>query len=161
MIDTRTALYRHWNAADDLLYVGISMNVARRTCAHSERSHWYDDIARISVEWFDGRREALEAEAHAIRSERPLWNRRRPKSTERIVYFIEEVDTGLRDGYYTGQEYYSGCDGLVGLLAFWAESRPEHRHKVRAIRSSEARYIGDHSRLWLDAWGPLVMSPRP
>lgn len=67
-------LYRHWDAAGTLLYVGISLSVLHRIASHKSASNWYWDIAQITLETFPSRREALEAEKDAIINERPLFN---------------------------------------------------------------------------------------
>lgn len=69
-----TALYRHFDAAGNLLYVGISLNAVARLYQHSIGAKWFRDIARIEVEWHPSRSAAAAAEIAAIRSERPLHN---------------------------------------------------------------------------------------
>lgn len=70
----RTALYRHFDAQGALLYVGVSLNPFMRLRGHRLRSSWEQRISRISIEWFDTRKQALEAEFFAIRAEAPLHN---------------------------------------------------------------------------------------
>lgn len=70
----RTALYRHFGADGVLLYVGISLNAIARQAAHAMQAHWHQDIARISIEWFESREAALAEELRAIRSEKPRHN---------------------------------------------------------------------------------------
>jgi hypothetical protein len=48
-----TALYRHFNAAGDLLYVGISLSVINRLAGHMASSKWASDIATVKIEYFD------------------------------------------------------------------------------------------------------------
>jgi hypothetical protein len=74
MMDQRTALYRHFRDDGVLLYVGISLSPLVRLCQHRESSRWFDDIARIEVEWLPNRLEAMEAERRAIRTEKPVHN---------------------------------------------------------------------------------------
>ena len=71
----KTTLYRHYNANNDLLYVGVSLNALLRLTQH-ERSgaSWFWDIARIEVQHFDNRGAALHAEAEAIQREAPIYN---------------------------------------------------------------------------------------
>ncbi len=66
-------LYRHYNAAGELLYVGISLNVLTRTSSHRYRE-WFSELARIEVEHYPTRGDAMEAELKAIREESPLFN---------------------------------------------------------------------------------------
>jgi len=68
-------LYRHFDAAGNLLYVGVSATVARRTAAHRGRSHWFPVVARITIERFATVTEAYDAEFAAIKAERPMWNK--------------------------------------------------------------------------------------
>lgn len=70
----RTALYRHWDASGKLLYVGISLSPLSRISKHRDRSHWFNSIACISIQWFDSREQASRAERRAIRRERPRHN---------------------------------------------------------------------------------------
>lgn len=67
-------LYRHFNAEGELLYVGISMSALIRLAGHKYESHWYDQIAMITIENYDTISEAKEAEKVAIRSENPKYN---------------------------------------------------------------------------------------
>lgn len=70
----RTELYRHFDAADRLLYVGISLSTVARLSQHMLGSPWAGEIARITVERFATREEAALAELRAIVEERPLHN---------------------------------------------------------------------------------------
>lgn len=74
----RTALYRHYDKDGVLLYVGISMRVMERLSQHTQdtnRSYWFDQIAIQTIEWFETRAEAIEAERWAIINEKPLYNK--------------------------------------------------------------------------------------
>lgn len=75
---SRTALYRHFDAAGALLYVGISLSTVQRLSQHKQRAGWYDQIASVTIEWHPTREAALTAEAIAIAKEGPLWNVVRP-----------------------------------------------------------------------------------
>lgn len=70
---SKTALYRFW-LDDELLYVGISLNVFARISQHKRDKDWFDQITNITVEHFDTREKALDAEAKAIKSESPKYN---------------------------------------------------------------------------------------
>lgn len=71
---TRTALYRHLDSSGGLLYVGISFSVVRRTGEHRRDRSWWSEVASITLEWFDSREDAIEAERKAIESESPRYN---------------------------------------------------------------------------------------
>lgn len=70
----KTALYRHWNSAGKLLYVGISLKPFERLATHVYGSHWADDVTSVTIEYFDTRADADTAERKAIREERPAHN---------------------------------------------------------------------------------------
>ena len=70
----RTALYRLYNTADELLYVGISSNFGHRWTAHAHVQPWWPEVQRQTVEWYPSRAEALTAETAAIETENPRYN---------------------------------------------------------------------------------------
>ena len=70
-----TDLYRYYDADGRLLYIGISLNAVARATQHRADKHWWNDVARMTVEKIPGdRRHALEVERRAIRDEGPLHN---------------------------------------------------------------------------------------
>lgn len=76
-------LYRFYDAAGQLLYVGITRNLATRWSQHQTEKSWWPAVARKTVVMYGSRREAELAEGRAIRSESPLHNKamgRRDKS---------------------------------------------------------------------------------
>ena len=70
----RTDLYRYYDAAGRLLYVGISFNAIARAIQHRAHKDWWVDVVRMEVEHLPTRADALEAEREAVRLERPLHN---------------------------------------------------------------------------------------
>lgn len=69
----RTALYRFYDAEDELLYVGISKDPKTRWEQHRDKP-WRPDVAMRVVEWFDDRATAEHAERKAIQNEAPRYN---------------------------------------------------------------------------------------
>lgn len=67
-------LYRFYDADGALLYVGISLHAAKRASEHRKDKPWWGDVARMEIEHFASRRQALEAEEAAIKDERPRYN---------------------------------------------------------------------------------------
>lgn len=72
--DGPSAVYRHFDAEGQLLYIGCSTNPGARHQTHRCTSHWALKVATISVQWFENRAAAMEAEAAAISAEAPLHN---------------------------------------------------------------------------------------
>lgn len=69
-----TTLYRFFDQAGALLYVGVAANPLARLNQHAIEKLWIDDVSTITLEHFDTRRAALDAEHAAIRIERPRHN---------------------------------------------------------------------------------------
>jgi predicted GIY-YIG superfamily endonuclease len=78
----RTSLYRHYNSGGELLYIGISLSTIQRLGQHADHSDWFKSIARVTIEHFENRKDALEAERNAIIKERPLHNIYHKKAAE-------------------------------------------------------------------------------
>lgn len=72
-VDVSTALYRFYDADDQLLYVGITHRLPRRVKEHIAKE-WSKATSYIDVEWFETKTKALVAERKAIRSEHPRYN---------------------------------------------------------------------------------------
>jgi hypothetical protein len=70
----QTALYRHWDKDDRLMYVGISLSVFKRLSDHQRTSDWASRIVRVTIEQFPTREDALDAERTAIQFEHPECN---------------------------------------------------------------------------------------
>ncbi|MFE9003161.1 hypothetical protein ACFYOY_13610 [Streptomyces sp. NPDC007875] len=70
----RTALYRLYDEAGALLYIGISHQPEVRFEQHSKLKEWWPCVARREVEWFADRPAAAKAEADAVRAEDPEFN---------------------------------------------------------------------------------------
>jgi hypothetical protein len=70
----RTALYRLYNTADVLLYVGVSDKPLVRWAQHAAEKTWWSEVAKLTLDWHDTRELALEAELRAIGTEHPRHN---------------------------------------------------------------------------------------
>ncbi len=120
-------LYRYFDAEGVLLYVGVSLNAINRLGQHKNNAHWFGDIARVDIEQFETRKNALDAEKKAIIKENPLHNLYRPKvksalpccdqkgdMREVIVYTFKWVDNRhnkkVEDGRGLAKFHAWGCD---------------------------------------------------
>lgn len=85
------AVYRHYDAEDRLLYIGITNDVDLRTRTHAVKSIWHAFAVRAEETWYDTRELALDAERLAIIAELPLFNDRHsmvPRE-EQVRYLVE------------------------------------------------------------------------
>jgi hypothetical protein len=69
-----TTLYRLFDQAGTLLYVGITEHWPARRRSHASAKYWWPEVARTTVEEHPDRDAALLAEARAIRTEQPRHN---------------------------------------------------------------------------------------
>ena len=69
-----TKLYRHFDEHGNLLYVGISNCAIKRFGEHRKSSPWIDLVTTITIQEYDTRAAALEAERIAIEQECPEFN---------------------------------------------------------------------------------------
>lgn len=67
-------VYRAFDRAGRLLYVGCASDVGVRLGSHAKSSPWWIYHDRVESEWFETRQEAEAAEARAIATEHPRWN---------------------------------------------------------------------------------------
>lgn len=67
-------LYRHFDAADVLLYVGVSFSALHRLAQHKENAHWFNRISRVEIQNYPSRAAVLAAERRAILTEGPAHN---------------------------------------------------------------------------------------
>jgi hypothetical protein len=70
----QTWLYRAFDEAGELLYVGITGNVSGRMRTHRRSSPWWDRCNYLELAVFKTRAEAAGAERRAIRNELPRFN---------------------------------------------------------------------------------------
>lgn len=147
----RTALYRHFDAAGQLLYVGISLSAVQRLAQHRLTARWFERIARIEVEWHDSREDAISAEIQAIAGEHPECNIAHASSESNSstailpackplscdTYAIEHRGSGRRDGNYFDR------DDADDQLAWWCATYPQERfHLVVAPAGDLTRPAG-------------------
>lgn len=88
-----TALYFWYDAADVLLYIGITGDLATRQSSHAKRSSWSEFADHSKIRRFPSRPEAEAAEKAAIESERPLFNHVHndtPEARQRLVAYLVE-----------------------------------------------------------------------
>ncbi|MBL0779442.1 GIY-YIG nuclease family protein [Streptomyces albidoflavus] len=68
------ALYRLFDRAGALLYVGIASDPRARWVQHKGDKPWWPDVHRYELEWLLSRGSALQKESRVIAEERPLHN---------------------------------------------------------------------------------------
>jgi hypothetical protein len=77
-MSTPHAVYRYFDSAGRLLYVGMTKRPGTRRTEHKMRSPWFGQMVRESIEWFPDIQTAGVEEQRAIETERPSHNRMLP-----------------------------------------------------------------------------------
>ena len=75
-------LYRIYGTEGELLYIGITRNLATRLSRHAREPSWSLEIRDVRAEWYPDLASADAAETAAVRAEEPLRNE--AKKRERI-----------------------------------------------------------------------------
>jgi predicted GIY-YIG superfamily endonuclease len=91
----KTSLYRHFEKDGTLLYVGISLNHVVRLSQHKAASSWFEKIATVTIEQFETRAEALQAETKAVVNEKPLHNIQKQGEPEPPPNEFEDARRGI------------------------------------------------------------------
>ena len=85
-------LYRHFNSAGELLYVGISLRALNRLGQHRDHSGWFHSISKVEIVHYETRQESCEAERIAIADENPKHNIIRATPKSRMVKKVKAAD---------------------------------------------------------------------
>lgn len=143
----RTALYRLYDAGDELLYIGITNYPPKRFVEHEGDKPWWPEVARRDVEWIASRAQAEIDERCAIAAEKPRYNRIHnvghpiasgPSPEAASVYadfkHHHEARRSLEPDMmkFADRELQAGA--TVGQLAAWTGLTPEvFRRRARAL----------------------------
>jgi predicted GIY-YIG superfamily endonuclease len=164
--DGTTALYRLYDSAGQLLYLGLSNAPERRWEEHARSKFWWHLVARKTVTWHQDRETAERLEAEGISAEKPLhdlaWRipkgNRVPRPVDPFYQpLLARIRAGLDDGTYTdGHAFRDDWD----TASAFGVSVVTLRHVLSTLvqdfrmRSYSPK---DRSRVWtyvVDEWRP-------
>lgn len=142
-----TALYRLYDANDQLLYIGIAEYPPKRFVEHERDKPWWPEVARRDVEWIESRAKAETAERCAIAAEGPRYNRIHnighpiaaevsPESAKVFSSFKHhyEARRALEPDMLEFADRELKAGATVGQLAAWTGLTPEvFRRRARAL----------------------------
>lgn len=112
-------LYRFYDEADELLYVGITYSPAERFKAHRSLSQWWSQAAKVTMTRYLNRRELAEAEIKAIKSENPRYNRTyaerqpRPRPTEKPIRKLRSSNAKRGDQIHPHASAFQAPDAIA------------------------------------------------
>jgi predicted GIY-YIG superfamily endonuclease len=144
---TATALYRLYDSAGELLYIGVTSNPQVRWGQHKSEKPWWPQVARKTLEWLPTRDEALDAEPRAIVSERPRYNKQHALphvSEEAAILFatVKETRDELRRLWPQAKEIAireMRAGATVGQLAEWTGYNVEKFRRIAREAGIERR----------------------
>jgi hypothetical protein len=146
-------LYRHFDKDGVLLYVGISLSAIGRLRDHGHTAQWFDQIAMVTISKFASRREVMDAEKEAIRSESPLWNVAHVKTgAARMRRELRAYDAGVKGLSKRGLiDYYGGTEASLARelgmspqrVNLWGDvlNRQQVDGVLAALLRKEAAYL--------------------
>lgn len=143
------ALYRFFGHDEELLYVGITMNPAGRWPKHRSDKPWWAEVATITVETFESRREALDAETEAIKTEHPRHNIAHAERLEEV----RPAPALIEWTCYSCEELIDDGDGLMHVyvddyITFreWRDGQPEGGRSLSEILDTPEppEWIAEH-----------------
>lgn len=72
--ESAAAVYRLYDRAGALLYIGSTNNPAVRWSKHKGSKQWWPEVAAYALTWWPSRAEAFAQEFQVIRAEQPMYN---------------------------------------------------------------------------------------
>jgi excinuclease UvrABC nuclease subunit len=89
-----SAVYRIYNAANELIYIGMSYEPATRVNVQRREQKWGHEIARYEADWFPDRVASRDAEERLIKELQPRYNvTHTPEHRVRSLQFMEKART--------------------------------------------------------------------
>lgn len=76
LVDRPHRVYRHYSAAGELLYIGVTSKITERNLGHRMTSAWWPTVAYVTLSEPMAREDAMALEVHLINRHRPPFNRR-------------------------------------------------------------------------------------
>lgn len=145
IMSTKTELYRHYNGEGSLLYVGVSLSAINRFIQHKQISDWSSQVAKIEIEVFETREDALEAETLAINNENPAYNIQKKKKECKTFLDVRSEDAKIQlvsrvvnyDVLYTDEQAASVLMTGKSAIRKWIDNKKlggiirEKIHKTR------------------------------
>ena len=68
-------VYRYYDSADRLLYIGSTYSFSTRAAAHERDATWWPDVTAVKLERFPDQLSSLSAEIYGIKTEGPIHNK--------------------------------------------------------------------------------------
>jgi hypothetical protein len=143
----KTTLYRYFDDAGRLLYVGITKNQFGRLEAHSKTQPWWTEVATANFVHLSTREIALESETFVIGTEFPKYNKAGPVLKEEgRAHMIELMSSSLDDEFHDGMSRRMS-DTMTMINAF---SKKPESHKLLFSFGESIPWDEDGSEMLVD-----------
>ena len=137
--DEPTAVYRFFDAADALLYIGVTASPQTRFTQHAATKPWWPQVARKTVEWHGKRQDAEDAESIAIDTEHPAHNITKPSCAAERTARRAARNGEKHKNYMVG--WWASTALADRLSAFVARSS---RTKTDVLNEALSAYLDQH-----------------
>lgn len=141
MGDQPQVLYRMFDEAGALLYVGVSMNVAQRFAAHRAVKDWWGDIRQITLEHHAARNDVLQAETLAIRTELPRYNLADSVRNRTLTVVNASPDVRLSAMELAEARVVAAVQQVRALEAEIVDARTEERAAILAVLATGTKQV--------------------
>jgi predicted GIY-YIG superfamily endonuclease len=117
-----TWVYHCMCSHNALVYVGVAVDVRRRTAEHRGAKDWWPTVELVIADLYPTRDEALAVERHTIRWGNRIQNINGALQPPTAPHkWLARVDLWVLDGHITVPSYWLNGDGeLVPTTPHWA-----------------------------------------
>lgn len=152
-----TTLYRFFDKDDVLLYVGVTQQAWWRWQTHRASTNWWTSTHHVTLEHFEYREQALAAEKHAIKTERPVFNRMHRSGDVVITevdrcYTADEIAEAFRASHIKGKVRRGALLPTIAEMAEQFRTSRQAVKKAMQILRSEGLIYGGVGQQWI-IWG--------
>lgn len=156
---TPHALYRFYDAARNLLYVGITLDPGSRWKQHAHDKPWWHEVTSTTIETYPDRASVLEAERAAIIAERPRYNvvHNRGKRTAQSAEQLTTYDSS-NEWVFTSRRGYERQSDLqlyweVNCTSMSDDYLPSEIDAIDLLRMWRRKYApGDQVPIYWSIW---------
>lgn len=154
----KTAVYRFYDDAKALLYVGITKDPIARFRDHERDSAetWWPSVRSWHVHWYDSRPEAAAIEVTAIHEEAPLFN----ESSRPHPLLVSESGVPQASWSQLGSDHWVTASEIARRVVALQIQRSFTRARVMQLANTPAWPVPRdqwrrHGNSWLFPWPPV------
>ncbi|MFF2571201.1 GIY-YIG nuclease family protein [Streptomyces sp. NPDC058084] len=128
-----STVYRLYDAHGALLYIGVTRNPASRWKDHRKEMLWWPEVTDKHLTWYGTHEAAWAAEAHAIRTEGPRYN----KSNWPDLDMAPRLPPGVPPQPFGARIAYQHRETRGGYRIRWYQWRLTLQDALETLREQE------------------------